>query len=160
MLVELETDKVSLEVAAPDDGVLAESPPRKARPSSPARCWASVSAAGAAPRPRPRRQGAGRAQPPSPPKAAAARARRRRPRRPRRPQRRRPSRPLAPSVQRIVAENRLDPAAIAGTGKDGRITKGDALAALEARADRPAPAPRRRAAAPARGRTSARSGCG
>ncbi len=35
----------------------------------------------------------------------------------------------------------MDPAAIPGTGKDGRITKGDALAALEARAAAPAPAP-------------------
>jgi 2-oxoglutarate dehydrogenase E2 component (dihydrolipoamide succinyltransferase) len=59
-----------------------------------------------------------------------------------------PARPLAPSVQRIVAENSLDPAAIAGSGKDGRITKGDALAALEARSSRappvaqaPSPAP-------------------
>ena len=33
------------------------------------------------------------------------------------------------------------PAAIAGTGRGGRITKGDALAALEARAKAPAPAP-------------------
>jgi 2-oxoglutarate dehydrogenase E2 component (dihydrolipoamide succinyltransferase) len=52
--------------------------------------------------------------------------------------------PLAPSVQRIVAENKLDPSTIAGTGKDGRITKGDALAALEAapaQAAAPAPAP-------------------
>jgi 2-oxoglutarate dehydrogenase E2 component (dihydrolipoamide succinyltransferase) len=48
---------------------------------------------------------------------------------------------LAPSAQRIVAENRLDAGAIAGTGKDGRITKGDALAALEARAKAPEPPP-------------------
>jgi 2-oxoglutarate dehydrogenase E2 component (dihydrolipoamide succinyltransferase) len=40
-----------------------------------------------------------------------------------------------------VAENKLDPAAIQGTGKDGRVTKGDALAALEARAKSPPPAP-------------------
>jgi 2-oxoglutarate dehydrogenase E2 component (dihydrolipoamide succinyltransferase) len=52
-----------------------------------------------------------------------------------------PERPLAPSVARIVAENRLDPASIAGTGKDGRITKGDALAALETPAPAVAPAP-------------------
>src|SRR5258706_15969895 len=48
---------------------------------------------------------------------------------------------LAPSAQRLVAENKLDAAAIPGTGKDGRITKGDALAALDARAKAPAPAP-------------------
>jgi len=50
-----------------------------------------------------------------------------------------PDLPLSPSVQRIVAEAGLDPAAISGTGKDGRITKGDALAALETRASTPAP---------------------
>ena len=38
---------------------------------------------------------------------------------------------LSPAVRRIVAENDLDPALIEGTGKDGRITKGDALAALK-----------------------------
>ncbi|MDR3512690.1 MAG: 2-oxoglutarate dehydrogenase complex dihydrolipoyllysine-residue succinyltransferase, partial [Caulobacteraceae bacterium] len=57
--------------------------------------------------------------------------------------------PLAPSVQRIVTENKLEPAAIAGSGKDGRITKGDALAALEARAtEAKAAAPVQVAAAP------------
>jgi 2-oxoglutarate dehydrogenase E2 component (dihydrolipoamide succinyltransferase) len=49
--------------------------------------------------------------------------------------------PLSPSVQRIVSEAGLSPAEIPGSGKDGRITKGDALAALEARAAQPAPAP-------------------
>jgi 2-oxoglutarate dehydrogenase E2 component (dihydrolipoamide succinyltransferase) len=48
---------------------------------------------------------------------------------------------LAPSAQRVVAENNLDAGQIAGTGKDGRITKGDALAALETRAKAPPPAP-------------------
>jgi 2-oxoglutarate dehydrogenase E2 component (dihydrolipoamide succinyltransferase) len=43
-------------------------------------------------------------------------------------------------VQRIVTETGLNPASVAGTGKDGRVTKGDALAALEARAAAPAPA--------------------
>lgn len=36
---------------------------------------------------------------------------------------------LSPSVRRIVAENHLSPADIAGTGRGGRITKADALAA-------------------------------
>ena len=39
---------------------------------------------------------------------------------------------LSPAVRRLVAEHGLDPSEIAGTGKDGRITKGDALAHLEA----------------------------
>ncbi len=37
---------------------------------------------------------------------------------------------LSPAVRRIVIEHGLDPATITGTGKDGRITKADALAAL------------------------------
>jgi 2-oxoglutarate dehydrogenase E2 component (dihydrolipoamide succinyltransferase) len=39
---------------------------------------------------------------------------------------------LSPAARRIVAENRLDPTDLKGTGKDGRILKEDALAALEA----------------------------
>ena len=41
---------------------------------------------------------------------------------------------LSPAVHRLVDEHGLDPAEIAGTGKDGRITKGDVLAHLEAAA--------------------------
>ena len=37
-------------------------------------------------------------------------------------------RPVAPSVRRISSEAGVDPAGIPGTGKDGRATKGDALA--------------------------------
>ncbi len=37
---------------------------------------------------------------------------------------------LAPSVRKIVAENKLDPSSIEGTGKDGRLVKEDVLAAL------------------------------
>jgi 2-oxoglutarate dehydrogenase E2 component (dihydrolipoamide succinyltransferase) len=35
--------------------------------------------------------------------------------------------PLSPAVRRIVTENRLEPSAVAGSGKGGRITKADAL---------------------------------
>lgn len=38
---------------------------------------------------------------------------------------------LSPAVRRLVEEHALDPAAIAGTGKDGRLTKKDVLAHLE-----------------------------
>ncbi len=40
----------------------------------------------------------------------------------------------SPSVRRIVAETGIDPAAVAGTGKAGRLTKGDVLAASAAKA--------------------------
>ena len=37
--------------------------------------------------------------------------------------------PLSPAVRKILTESNLDPSTISGTGKDGRITKGDVLAA-------------------------------
>ena len=40
--------------------------------------------------------------------------------------------PLAPSVRRVVTEANLDPSGIEGTGRGGRLTKGDALAVAEA----------------------------
>ena len=50
-----------------------------------------------------------------------------------------------PSVRRIAEESHLDPATVSGSGKDGRVTKGDMLSALEARAAtrdvKPAPTP-------------------
>ncbi len=48
--------------------------------------------------------------------------------------------PLSPAPRRVVAENGLDPSTISGTGKDGRITKGDALAAAAAPRQAKAPA--------------------
>jgi len=48
---------------------------------------------------------------------------------------------LAPSVRKIVVENRLDPAALAGSGKDGRATKADALQAVASAASAPVAAP-------------------
>ncbi|MDE2133504.1 MAG: 2-oxoglutarate dehydrogenase complex dihydrolipoyllysine-residue succinyltransferase [Alphaproteobacteria bacterium] len=46
----------------------------------------------------------------------------------------------APSVQRLAEETGLDPARVSGTGKDGRVTKADMLAALEANARERRPA--------------------
>jgi 2-oxoglutarate dehydrogenase E2 component (dihydrolipoamide succinyltransferase) len=37
----------------------------------------------------------------------------------------------APSVRRLGAESGVDPASVSGTGKDGRVTKGDMLSAIE-----------------------------
>ena len=37
--------------------------------------------------------------------------------------------PIAPSVRRIATEFQIDPATVAASGKDGRVTKGDMLAA-------------------------------
>ncbi len=48
---------------------------------------------------------------------------------------------LSPAVRRVVLEHGLDPSKIRGTGKDGRLTKDDVLAAAQAQKSAPAPAP-------------------
>jgi len=135
ILVELETDKVSLEVAAPSDGTLSEIAFEEGATVEPGAVLGKITegvgapkAAASAPAPAPAQAQAQaptkapEAAPPAPAKALAEAV-------------------LAPSAQRVVAENKLDVATIPGTGKDGRITKGDALAALDARAKAPPPAP-------------------
>ena len=47
---------------------------------------------------------------------------------------------LSPAVRRIVLEHHLDPSKIKSTGKDGRLTKDDVLAAAETHKAEPAPA--------------------
>jgi 2-oxoglutarate dehydrogenase E2 component (dihydrolipoamide succinyltransferase) len=143
ILVELETDKVSLEVAAPSDGTLTEIAAEEGATVEPGALLGKITEGAVAAKAAPAAASAPAADPapaakapppaPEPVKAAA-------------PPPAAPAKPaaepvLAPSAQRIAAENNLDASAIAGTGKDGRITKGDALAALEARAQTPAPAP-------------------
>ena len=46
---------------------------------------------------------------------------------------------LSPAVRRAVLEHGVDPSQIKGTGKDGRLTKEDVLAAAKAKKDAPAP---------------------
>jgi len=131
ILVELETDKVSLEVAAPADGVLESISAEEGATVEPGavlgrvREGAAASSPAAAPAPPAPKVAKPAPAAPAPAPAAAASA----------------APVLAPSAQRIATEGRLDPAAIAGTGKGGRVTKADALAALEARAAAPPPAP-------------------
>jgi 2-oxoglutarate dehydrogenase E2 component (dihydrolipoamide succinyltransferase) len=136
VLVELDTDKVSLEVVAPEDGVLSAIDAAEGATVTPGQRLGQVGAADGKPAaaatptpepivaPTPAPAPAAKA-PVSPPPAAKPPA----------------SLPPAPSVQRLAEENHLDLSAVAGTGKDGRITKGDALAAIDALARRPAPAP-------------------
>jgi 2-oxoglutarate dehydrogenase E2 component (dihydrolipoamide succinyltransferase) len=141
ILVELETDKVSLEVASPSDGVLAEISAEEGATVEPGAVLGKVSEGGAA---APAKTNGAKAAEPAPaPKADAKPAPKPEPR----PEPKAAPAPakaepvLAPSAQRVVAENRLDAGQIEGTGKDGRITKGDALAALEARGKAPPPTP-------------------
>jgi 2-oxoglutarate dehydrogenase E2 component (dihydrolipoamide succinyltransferase) len=54
-----------------------------------------------------------------------------------------------PAATKLLADNRMSATSVPGTGKDGRVTKGDVLGALARPAPAPAPAPAPRAAAPA-----------
>jgi 2-oxoglutarate dehydrogenase E2 component (dihydrolipoamide succinyltransferase) len=128
-LVELETDKVTIEVPAPSAGVLGEISAKDgetvavgallgqitegaagAKPAAAAPAAAPAKAAAPAPAPAP-----------AAPKAAPSDA------------------PLAPSVRKLSAESGVDAATVPGSGKDGRVTKGDMLAAIEKAASAPTP---------------------
>src|SRR5258705_2683378 len=125
-LVELETDKVTIEVPAPSAGTLGEIAAKDgdtvavgallglindgAAAAKPAAAPAKAAPAAAAPAPAP---AASRA----PPVDA----------------------PLAPWVRKLSAERGIDAATVPGSGKDGRVTKGDMLAAIEKAASAPTP---------------------
>jgi 2-oxoglutarate dehydrogenase E2 component (dihydrolipoamide succinyltransferase) len=147
VIVELETDKVSLEVSAPEDGVLAEIDAEEGATVVPGQRLGVVGAAGAGASPAP-----AKAPEPAAPKPAAPAAQ---PAPVAAPARAATDLPLSPAVRRIVEENQIDPSVIGGTGKDGRLTKGDVLAAVQARTTQPlaiavAPSPVPVAARPVR----------
>jgi 2-oxoglutarate dehydrogenase E2 component (dihydrolipoamide succinyltransferase) len=62
---------------------------------------------------------------------------------------------LSPSVRRAVLEHGVDPTQIKGTGKDGRLTKEDVLAAAKAKKESPAPSVSKEAPAPSPAPSSA-----
>ena len=126
-LVELETEKVTIEVPAPAAGVLSEIVAKDGETvaigallgqidqGAGARAAASKSAEPAKAAPLPKAVSTPAAQAP---KAAV-------------------EKPLAPSVRRLSAESGIAPESVPGTGPDGRITKGDMLAAIERAAAAP-----------------------
>ncbi len=121
VLVEIETDKVAVEVSSPADGVLAEITAEQGAAVTPGQVIGKVAAG----------EGAA-ASAPSAPAANAGSAQV--------TDKGGDAPHLSPSVQRIVTEKNLDPKAIEGSGKDGRILKGDALAAADAPKAAPAAA--------------------
>jgi len=121
-LIDIETDKVVLELPAPADGVLVKIM-KKAREAVGSgdviaqidtAAKAAAAAAPAAPKPA--------AAPPPAAKAAA---------------------PVMPSAQKLAAERGIDTSQVHGTGRDGRVTKGDVLDVARPQA---APQPQARAA--------------
>ena len=127
-LVELETDKVTIEVPAPAAGVLTDVAVKDGDTVAVGALLGAIKeGAGAAPA-KPTEAAPQAAPPtPAPPKPAAA------------PKAPGAEMPLAPSVRKIAAETGMDAAAVPGTGKDGRVTKGDMLAAIERAAAQPTP---------------------
>lgn len=133
-LLELETDKASVEIPAESAGVLhvlkkegetvqvgdvvgrIDSSGAATQPTAPARTTESPATPAAAT--------SAAAAGTAPPAAPAAD----------------PAQPaLSPAVRRLVEENSLNPSTIAASGKGGRLTKGDVLAHLEQKPAAPAP---------------------
>ena len=134
-LVELETDKVTIEVPAPAAGVLTDVAVKDGDTVAVGALLGAIKeGAGAAATKSPAKsaEAAPQAAPPPPPKPAPAAA-------PAPAKAASAEMPLAPSVRRIAAETGVDPSALPGTGKDGRVTKGDMLAAIERAAAQPTP---------------------
>jgi 2-oxoglutarate dehydrogenase E2 component (dihydrolipoamide succinyltransferase) len=134
-LVELETDKVTIEVPAPAAGVLTDVAVKDGDTVAVGALLGAIKeGAGAAATKTPAKAAAAapQAAPPPPPKPAPAAA-------PAPAKAVSADMPLAPSVRRIAAETGVDPSAVPGTGKDGRVTKGDMLAAIERAAAQPTP---------------------
>lgn len=121
-LFTLETDKVSTEIVAEADGVL-KTKAAEGQEVKIGEVVAEIEESGTAVGPAPPKKEK------SAPEQASAVAGRGRPETPTSPT----DTALSPAVRRIVDEEKLDPAKISGTGKGGRITKGDALAASQNR---------------------------
>jgi len=133
-LVELETDKVTVEVNAPVAGVVAAIAADAGAEVVPGAVLGSIQAGAAAGAAKPAAAPAPAAKPAASPAPAPAAASGHAP---------------MPAAAKMMAETGASAAAIgAGTGKDGRITKGDVLAYLAQPAAAPAAAPAARASRP------------
>jgi len=138
-LIEIETDKVTVEVASPGTGVLREIIKHEQEEIAPGELLGHIealtAAAALATAPRPAAAAAASASPVAVRGATGAPA---------------PEGGLSPAVRRLLSERGLDPSAIRGTGPAGRISVEDVLRAApgsapdrrrDALAARPAPAP-------------------
>ncbi|KQW17406.1 dihydrolipoamide succinyltransferase [Afipia sp. Root123D2] len=133
-LVELETDKVTIEVPAPFAGTLEEIVAKDGETVAVGALLGQIS------------EGAGGAKPAAPAKApqdaAAPKAAEPAAAAPAPAQKSPPAdAPQAPSVRKLSAESGIDASTVPGSGKDGRVTKGDMLAAIEKAASTPTAVP-------------------
>jgi 2-oxoglutarate dehydrogenase E2 component (dihydrolipoamide succinyltransferase) len=125
-LVELETDKVTLEVPAPAPGVLSEIAAKTGETVGVAALLGQITdGVGAVPaKAAPPAAKAAEAPKPAPTPPPAAKA---------------AEMPLPPSVRKMAAESGVDAAKVEGSGVRGQVTKGDMMAAIERAAAAPTP---------------------
>ncbi|UPG93039.1 2-oxoglutarate dehydrogenase complex dihydrolipoyllysine-residue succinyltransferase [Luteibacter aegosomatissinici] len=131
-LLDLETDKVVLEVPAPVDGVLKEIKFEEGSTVTSSQVIAVIEegAAAAAPAPAAAAPAPAAAEAPKAEKTEAPKG----------------VDELSPAGRRVAVEDNIDPSKVAGTGRDGRVTKEDLVNASKGGS---APAPAAAAAAPA-----------
>jgi len=111
-LVDLETDKVVLEVPSPVDGVLKEIKHQAGDTVNSQQVIAILEEGAAAPAPAPAAKEEPKAAAPAPAKAEAPKAGK-------------GVDELSPAGRRVATEEHIDPSKVAGTGRDGRVTKED-----------------------------------
>ncbi|MBW8852947.1 MAG: 2-oxoglutarate dehydrogenase complex dihydrolipoyllysine-residue succinyltransferase [Bradyrhizobium sp.] len=129
-LVELETDKVTIEVPAPSAGTLSEIIAADGTTVAVGALLGQITEGTAGVAKTPAKPAAAPAPAPAAAAPAAAPAASKAP----------PAdSPLAPSVRKLSAETGIDASTVPGSGKDGRVTKGDMLAAIERAASAPTP---------------------
>jgi len=133
-LVELETDKVTIEVPAPAAGVLSEIVVKDGETVAVGALLGQIADGGA----RAAKQPAAAEAKPVKAEAPAVKA----------------DMPVAPSVRKLAAESGMEAARVAGSGRNGRVTKGDMLAAIERAAASPTPVPQPAAAVQVRAPSS------
>ena len=120
-LVELETEKVAVEVNAPVGGVLSAIAAAEGDDVEVGAVLGTIAEGAAAAAPAP--ASAPAPQPAAEPEPTAAM-------------------PLSPAVRKLIEESGVDPATVPASGKKGQLTKGDVLAFLEKREEEaPTPAP-------------------
>jgi 2-oxoglutarate dehydrogenase E2 component (dihydrolipoamide succinyltransferase) len=139
-LVELETDKVTLEVPAPAAGVLSEVAVKNGDTVAVGALLGQIKE-GAAAQPKPAAAPVATKPAASPTGAPDEKTSKTKPigAGPEQPQPR--EMPVPPSVRKMSAESGIDPSKVSGTGLHGQVTKGDMLSAIERAAAQPTPVP-------------------
>jgi 2-oxoglutarate dehydrogenase E2 component (dihydrolipoamide succinyltransferase) len=125
-LLELETDKVTVEVPSPADGAIESISVQAGATVQVGALLGAIAEGKAGSAAATAKPAAAKAEAPKPAPAPVAPAPK-------------ADAPAMPSAKRISEESGVPLSSVAGTGKDGRVTKGDMLGALAARSSAPAP---------------------